>query len=146
MLSSSSLSVPPRTGNRMPQRRWRVAGFADADLKVERVVAGLPVSCVSAIGPANHRVESCFWVGGVLNQPHGTIGFQNTVRSLDHVTLSRFPLALHVVRFRIVNRVIELVRFGCLSYKHTSVVVDYLSYLHDIIKNVVVVIVIIITA
>jgi hypothetical protein len=117
MLSSSSLSVPPCTGNRMPQRWCRVAGFADADLEVERIVAGLPVACVSAVGPANHCVETCFRVGGVFDQPRGAIGFQYAVCSLDHITLTCFPLALHVVRFRIMHRVIELIRFGCLSYK-----------------------------
>lgn len=83
--------------------------------EVERVVAGLPVARVTAVGPADHRVESRLRVGGVLDQSHGTVGVQNAVRSLDHVSLARFPLALHVVRFRVVDRVIELVGFGRLS-------------------------------
>lgn len=89
--------------------------------EVERVVAGLPVARVSTVGPADHSVETSFRTGGVLDQPHGTIGFQNAVRSLDHVTLARLPLALHVVRFRVVDCVIELVRFRRLWCKYIRV-------------------------
>lgn len=83
--------------------------------EVERVVTGFPVTRVAAVGPADHRVETVVRVGGVLDQPHGAVRVQHAVRSLDHVALPRFPLALHVVRFRIVHRVIELVSLWRLS-------------------------------
>lgn len=83
--------------------------------EVERVVTGFPVTRVAAVGPTDHRVETVVRVGGVLDQPHGAVRVQHAVRSLDHVALPRFPLALHVVRFRIVHRVIELVSLWRLS-------------------------------
>lgn len=99
---------------------WDVKGVAGGEgrrSEVEGVVAGLPVARVSAVGPADYRIETGFGAGGVLNQPHGTIGFQDAVRSLDYVAFARFPLAFHIVRFRVMDRVVKLVRFGRLSYK-----------------------------
>lgn len=56
--------------------RWRsiMMKQATADLsEVERVVTGFPVARVAAVGPADHRVETVVRVGGVLDQPHGTV-------------------------------------------------------------------------
>jgi len=134
---SSPPSVSPRTGSRMMMAQRRRRRVSAASSEVERVVAGLPVARVSAVGPADHRVETRFRSGGVLDQSHGTIGFQNAVRSLDHVAFTSLPLALHVVRFRVVDGVIELVRFGRLWYKqtHASVVVGF-SHRRDIASNI----------
>jgi len=126
------LSSPPSTSGVAAHRKSDgsaaaegFAGFSRSE--VERVVAGLPVARVSAVGPADHRVETRFRSGGVLDQPHGAIGFQDAVRSLDHVALARLPLALHVVRVRVVDCVIELVRFGRLwdTKTQTSAVVGF---------------------
>ena len=61
-------------------------------------------------------VETVFGVGGVLDHPGGTVGFQEAVRAFDvSVAVVGLVVALDVVGVRVVHGVREVVRGGCVG-------------------------------
>lgn len=59
----------------------------------------------------DHSVETAYVVGGVLDYAGGTVRLDQAVRSLDvTVPVAHFVLALHVVRVRVSDAVLEVIR------------------------------------
>lgn len=67
------------------------------------------VHCLSS--SLHHCVEAVVLVGGVFHSSDGAIGFMQAVSTLDHVSVSRFPLTLGVSGFVVTDAIIEVV-FG----------------------------------
>jgi len=60
-------------------------------------------------------------VSGVVNYTGGSVGLKQAVGTLDHVAVTRFPLALNVACVRVVNCVIEFIMRRPLTNKSTAV-------------------------
>jgi hypothetical protein len=57
----------------------------------------------------DNGVEPAVFVGRVLDDSFGTIGFDNGVFTLDFVSISGFPLTLDVVSVQVVDGVVVMV-------------------------------------
>lgn len=65
--------------------------------------------------PADDGVESVVVVSGVLDLADGAVGLVEAVGSLDHVSVSRFPLVLHVAGVLVVDSIFVVVVRVCLK-------------------------------
>lgn len=64
------------------------------------------VTCLDVL---NDGVEAAMLVRGILHDPLRTVRFQEGVFSLNFVTIPRLPLALNIVRVKIVNGVVVMI-------------------------------------
>lgn len=59
--------------------------------------------------PVDDGVESVVVVGGVVDLTDGAVGLVEAVGSLDHVSVSRLPLVLHVAGVLVVDSIFVVV-------------------------------------
>lgn len=76
---------------------------------------------VSVLDLFDDRVEAGVLVGGVLDNPLGTVGFYDGVLTLDFVAVAGLPLGLDVVGVEVVDGVVVVVFCWGLKQRHVSI-------------------------